>query len=560
LTKVFSENNLRDEWMIATLVLLDRLAQKKCTTSMVNRTSKAFSCSISKAQPDDCAEVHVEWLAAMLCVFKLSSVEAELDIGLKDLIYRLGKIPRLSSHVWDLIVKAEWEILRMLDFCIAVPCPAHLAGRIVLDVVVAVQRNQANWPGIFAEQLPAPKSELASPMSRFSLLVTFLVELGLTDSYEHVYKHGVPPIALALAAVHLAIHAFGEAPPAGIEKLEAAKRDTLSAQEVSDLLPPLVSALYRAWGTRTMACIENKWRDREKNFTYGPLPLASALAAGQGEPPLKTPERMPRRLLPSPPTTGPRRKILPGAKLGGPVASTAGGSAASSAVVKSVRKESEAQDAKHCEQSACQEGLLQCAEHTECQPHSHYLLRKWEGTWDVCSGRPLQVIGKVVVRASGEKCTIQLKKRQWITEPFRIEAAEGSKAKVILKDNSTYFELTTTSKLNGTLESVKWIRDKSSKEITWVRTEVGEGRHLSEICTQNFDGHSYRPKRKRSRSTVPAGSGKKRVPCLKVGKENKENSIALSTIPSRGSIPRQQDAARGVSSSSEKLLHLCRRV
>jgi len=171
------------------------------------------------------------------------------------------------------------------------------------------------------------------------------------------------------------------------------------------------------------------------------------------------------------------------------------------------------------------------------------------------------VIGKVVVRASGEKCTIQLKKRQWITEPFRIEAAEGSKAKVILEDNSTYFELTTTSKLNGTLESVKWIREKSSKEITWVRTEVGEGRHLSEICTQNLDdGHSYRPKRKRSRSTVPAGNGKKRGPCLKVGKENKENSIALSTIPSRGSIPRQQDAARGVSSFSEKLLNLCKRV
>ena len=86
---VFSENNLRDEWMIATLVLLDRLAQKKCTTSMVNRTSKAFSCSISKAQPDDCADVHVEWLAAMLCVFKISSAAAELQIGLKDLIYRL---------------------------------------------------------------------------------------------------------------------------------------------------------------------------------------------------------------------------------------------------------------------------------------------------------------------------------------------------------------------------------------------------------------------------------------------------------------------------------------
>ena len=77
---VFSENNLRDEWMIATLVLLDRLAQKKCTTS------------ISKALPDDCAEVHplhVEWLAAMLCVFKISSAPTELQIGLKDLIYRL---------------------------------------------------------------------------------------------------------------------------------------------------------------------------------------------------------------------------------------------------------------------------------------------------------------------------------------------------------------------------------------------------------------------------------------------------------------------------------------
>ena len=67
---------------------------------------------------------------------------------------------------------------------------------------------------------------------------------------------------------NVVVDAFGEAPPAGIEKLEAAKRDTLSAQEVSDLLPPFVSALYRAWGTRPTACIENKWRDREKSSAH----------------------------------------------------------------------------------------------------------------------------------------------------------------------------------------------------------------------------------------------------------------------------------------------------
>ena len=91
---VFSENNLRDEWMIATLVLLDRLAQKKCTTS------------ISKALPDDCAEVHplhVEWLAAMLCVFKISSAPTELQIGLKDLIYRLVTDALDSASGWRFV-------------------------------------------------------------------------------------------------------------------------------------------------------------------------------------------------------------------------------------------------------------------------------------------------------------------------------------------------------------------------------------------------------------------------------------------------------------------------
>ena len=61
---------------------------------------------------------------------------------------------------------------------------------------------------------------------------------------------------------NVVVDAFGEAPPAGIEKLEAAKRDTLSAQEVSDLLPPFVSALYRAWGTRPTACIESSISER----------------------------------------------------------------------------------------------------------------------------------------------------------------------------------------------------------------------------------------------------------------------------------------------------------
>ena len=74
---------------------------------------------------------------------------------------------------------------------------------------------------------------------------------------------------------NVVVDAFGEAPPAGIEKLEAAKRDTLSAQEVSDLLPPFVSALYRAWGTRPTACIENKWRDREKSSAHAKHPDCS---------------------------------------------------------------------------------------------------------------------------------------------------------------------------------------------------------------------------------------------------------------------------------------------
>jgi hypothetical protein len=67
LTSVFEEHRLRDEWMVATIALLDRVAVAECRRSA--------NAGASKPAREDCS--CAEWLAAVLCVLKLSSAEAD---------------------------------------------------------------------------------------------------------------------------------------------------------------------------------------------------------------------------------------------------------------------------------------------------------------------------------------------------------------------------------------------------------------------------------------------------------------------------------------------------
>ena len=118
--------------------------------------------------------------------------------------------------LWDEIVKAEFRVYRTLNYNVAVPTAADLAGRMALDVVVAARKGLALWPGLLKERLRAPSPELTTEVCRFILLVSFLVELGLILVQEAAYGRSLPPAALALVAVEHALQAFGDAPAGGV--------------------------------------------------------------------------------------------------------------------------------------------------------------------------------------------------------------------------------------------------------------------------------------------------------------------------------------------------------
>jgi hypothetical protein len=258
-------------------------------------------------------EDYAEWLAAALSILKLSSAEAELaeTKSIKDLIFDFSGTKDKSAFKWDHIVQAEFAMLRELDYNVAVPTSEELAGIIVLDVVAAAQKEHPQWAGLLTEQSQALKPELAMPVSRFSLLVTFLVELGLSHAQDAVYRQGMPPIALAIAAVRLALHAFGDAPAEAAAKLDTIEQDLLGS-EAGVLLSSLTSILHRMWASPPDGCrVLKKFESRAAKFAHGPLPLPLEhlcyILDQMDESSLQTPQRTPRRQSP-PPTTGPRER------------------------------------------------------------------------------------------------------------------------------------------------------------------------------------------------------------------------------------------------------------
>ena len=146
LTKAFADYNLRDEWMMAALSLLDRAAARR-------------GAYWTQAVPG--LNEQVEWLAAVLLALKQSSAGAELETELKTLVLRLSRslvtdFPKRSTALWDLIIKAELRLLHTLEYNVAVPCSIDLAGVIALDVLAAARKEQPDWPGLVAEKPPAP--------------------------------------------------------------------------------------------------------------------------------------------------------------------------------------------------------------------------------------------------------------------------------------------------------------------------------------------------------------------------------------------------------------------
>lgn len=272
-TKEFEENNFKDEWVVAIVILLDRLA-----------VSSVLRSKPKKRKHED---IFAEWLAAMLVVLKMSQVTAELEldkndpVSLKDIVFFIGRLPK-TSEWWTKIVLAEFRICHLLDYHMAVPTPLDMALRLALDICGEANKciGKTQWAGLVGGTIVAIRTEFDTTTPRFVLLVSFLVELAVAHAYRDIYQGDTPPIMLSFAALHLALHSFGTPPSGCTEKLAAAKKNVTSTKSGDWPFPRMGRMLLSLWKQAPgESKVVEKWKRRERAIG-GPFPSPHELPPG----------------------------------------------------------------------------------------------------------------------------------------------------------------------------------------------------------------------------------------------------------------------------------------
>jgi len=290
-TSSFAKNGLRDEWLAETVFIMDRVASAD--------------------------ELHRHWdsdswrLAALLIVLKMSEAEAELDNHVRDVMF--GTCPELASEkLWQGIRDAEHTIYRLLDFRVFKPTALDVAGRVALDICAAAlpygdpDVDSGAWTGLAKGRIPAPtpagrKEQRFSVVSHFVAMVSFLVELSVVHIPAEVYRTEASSSVLALAALHLALHTFGDPPAAAVKAFEKARQETIGTSELANAnLMRLIESVHKLWGSPPSdSQVVKKWRSRQselggRSLLWAPLrPPPLALVAQEPV----TPQRAPTRAL-----------------------------------------------------------------------------------------------------------------------------------------------------------------------------------------------------------------------------------------------------------------------
>ena len=218
LVDFFERERLKDEWFIACVCLLDRLAAARKFLVLA---------------PGDFG---LELSAIVMLILQQSSFVAELDdfgnFAIKDIAFRFVQISTTDWHRewWPRTCLAELAVCSAVSYRVCVPTPLDLAQCVATDVCRAVRAASPAWSGLTSIQLPAPRPKFAAPTSIFTAVASYLVELGLAHVHEEVYAQGMRPAVLSLAALHLALHAF-EPSPIAVQFLEITRGELLDQHE-----------------------------------------------------------------------------------------------------------------------------------------------------------------------------------------------------------------------------------------------------------------------------------------------------------------------------------------
>jgi len=211
LVQAFDALNLPDTHLFAAFGLLDRFA--------------AASPGPISAGPGAFALV----LAAMLIALKVSGTQKDLERAKRLVV----EVSHSSSKPWPAVRRAELAILRRLQFRACTP-----TSRDMLDKLIA--------------ELPAPSEDWdTEAQTKFASVARFLLELGIVHEPEEFYGRGRPPLAAAVAALHLA-HDVLNSPQHLVEALKEptaalAQNMASNSETAGDAVFGALEAMRRRW-------------------------------------------------------------------------------------------------------------------------------------------------------------------------------------------------------------------------------------------------------------------------------------------------------------------------
>ena len=144
---------LRDDWLVTTMWMLDRVRLRKRERADLKSPGCRSSDPLHTQERD-------LWAAALM-VLKMSEAETQLGRNMKNVVVRLARgslqaqrpglpVDRASvQRMWDDISKHEMDALRLLEWRTATPSPPELLSWLAMDLT-----SSAQLPGMWKPHKP----------------------------------------------------------------------------------------------------------------------------------------------------------------------------------------------------------------------------------------------------------------------------------------------------------------------------------------------------------------------------------------------------------------------
>ena len=244
----FDTMGLRDEWLVNSIYLLDRV--------FLRRAARSWRINCAVGNSDRHEENVARVLSIILISLKISSAEAETNVRVREIIFfcmKQTRKPLNFQRTWRLIFQMELQALHLIEFRAAQPTPIDLVGRLAFDIALAAPVTET-WAGLATVEVVAftrseKEGQVHVPEKRplFVVCSRFLVELALLHGGQETYQiMAGTPLVLAIAAVRVSVESFGGHPPEACLRVIMTSEHLLTGHE-SDKVAACTSFLRKCW-------------------------------------------------------------------------------------------------------------------------------------------------------------------------------------------------------------------------------------------------------------------------------------------------------------------------